>query len=126
ADAVALAGAAPLEQVGQLADAVVQVLVADPALQAWLVPYPEDGGLLGAGGEVAVDAVGAGGRVAAGERRDPALAHVGLVDPTVVEGADPAEEVARLARPEAGRVGDGFPVQGLVALPVDVRAGSQR
>jgi hypothetical protein len=65
ADAVALLHAQALQPVGELADLLVQFLVADLRIFAGRVAFPDDRGLIAARGEVPIEAVVADVRLAA-------------------------------------------------------------
>ena len=87
-----------------------------------VVALPDDRGLVGAGGEVAVDAVGRDVERAVLEPldRDVVVVEGGVLDPGV--GLDPVEPLALLA-PEGVRIGDRGRVHRGVAFGVHVRLG---
>ena len=93
------------QHVGELRDLGVQLAVADVLGDVRVVALPDDRGLVAAGGEVAVDAVGRDVELAVLEPfdRDVVVVERGVLDAGV--GLDPVEPPALLA-PEGVRVGD--------------------
>ena len=119
---VALLDAEPVQHVAELRHLLVQLAVADMRATVGVVALPDDRGLVGAGGEVAVDAVGGDVQRAVLEPldRDVVVVEGGVLDPGV--GLDPVEPLAMLA-PEGVRVGDRGRVHRGVAFRVHVRLG---
>ena len=115
ADPVARADPERGQHVGDPADVPLQLPVADPVIAARLVLDPDQGGLVGPGGGVAVDAVRAG------------VQHA-VLEPGEVDGLEvPATRRPRLGEPvqgtglfepEAVRILDRLPVE----LPVSLHA----
>ena len=120
--AVALLDAEAVQHVGELRDLLVQLAVGDVARDVRVVAFPDDRGLVGAGREVAVDAVGGDVELAVLEPsdRDVVVGEGGVLDPGV--GLDPVEPPAVLA-PEGVGIGDRGRVHRGVLVGVDVRPG---
>src|SRR5262245_82493 len=121
-DAIAALDAVRFEHVGEAADLSVQFAIGDVArLLRWIVGLPDDGDLLAALLQMAVDAVGGG---VEGSVLEPSDRHVGIVKGGVLDarvGLDPIEALAFLA-PELVRLLDASAVELLVFVLVDERA----
>ena len=123
--AVALADAEALEHVGHAADFGVKLAVGDvPGRLGGVVGLPEDGGLVAALGEVAVDAVDRGVEDAVLEPadRDVGPGEGGVLGPGV--GGHPVQPLALLG-PEGLGVGDGGGVHLPILRRIDMGRGSQ-
>ena len=121
-DAVAALDAVRLEHVGEAADLSVQLAIGDVArFLRWIVRLPDDGDLLAALLQMAVDAVGGDveGSVLEPSDRDIGIGKRGVLDARV--GLDPVEALAFLA-PELVRLLDASAVELLVFVLVDERA----
>ena len=86
------------QAVGQLADLVVQLGIANMLVVGGLVPLPDKGGLVGAPGQVTIDTVYADVEFAAAKPAGLALDKIVLADP--VPGLVPAQEFSRHITPE--------------------------
>src|SRR5690606_18718720 len=117
-DPVTLADTALLEHVGQAADLVMQFAVGDVAGLVGIVAFPDDGRLVGALLQVAVDAVDADVEFGIDEPGGFAGFHVALV--YLAPGLHPFDEAVRLLGPEHVRLFDGLAVHALVAIPIQV------
>ena len=118
-DAIALLDALLQHRVGKAADFAVQLAVADLQIVRRIVALPDDGGLVGAGGQVTVDAVGGNVEGAVFEPFDGDVRiFVGPVA-GLGRGVDPVQAVL-LVHPEAIGLLDGLTVHGLVLGRVDV------
>ncbi|MNC41636.1 hypothetical protein D3C75_904100 [compost metagenome] len=111
---VALVHAQLLERIGQAADLLVQLAVAEVPGLGGIVALPDDRGLFAAPGQVAVEAVVGDVQLAALEPTGLPLAQVAMVH--AAPGFEPVEEQARLFGPEQLRLLDGLPVQPLVVV----------
>ncbi len=104
-DPIALLDAVGFQHVGEFADALVQLAIGDLLVLGRIVALPDDGDLVGAGLQVAVDAVGADVERAVLVPLDRyVLGRVGGVLDLGV-GLDPVDALAHLA-PEQGRLVD--------------------
>jgi hypothetical protein len=118
-DHVALADTKRPQAIGELADLLVELPVADALRFRGIVALPDDGRLVAALREMAVEAVGAGIERAVLE---PADMEVAAVEGDVLDlgvGPDPVDALAVLS-PEFLRVGDGRCVHFLVLVLVAV------
>jgi hypothetical protein len=118
---VAFLDAAGLQDVGEAAHLFVQLAIGDLPVVRRVVALPDDGDLVGARLEVAVDAVVGDVRHAVME---PANRYVGIGEIDVLDlavGLEPVDALALLG-PEPFRVADGLGVHLRVALRVDVGA----
>jgi hypothetical protein len=117
-DAIALLDAMPFEHVGEMADPIEQLSVADMLGLAGIVAFPDDRGLVGALGEMPIDAIVGGVDDAVLEPFDRDVMGVvgGVLDPGV--GFEPVDALAVLA-PEPLRVGDRARVHLVVPGSVD-------
>ena len=121
-DAIALLDAQFLERVGHAADFAVQLAVRDLLRLRRIVAFPDDRGLVGAPGEVTVDAVGRDVQHAIVEPADADVAVV--VDVAHGRGAvglDPVDPLA-VFFPEFGGIRGRGLVHGLVLGVVDIGA----
>ena len=119
-DAVALADAERLQDVGELRDLRVQLAVADVRAGRRVVALPDDRGLLAAGREMAVDAVGRDVELAVLEPvdRDVGLVEAGVLDPGV--GPDPVEPLPSSRQNPSGSAIDA--AYFAAYLPASIRA----
>ena len=113
-DAVALADAAGAQLIGDAADFGVEVGVGPGLVLAGFVAFPEDGGLLGAGFEVSVEAVDADVELAAEEPADFAGGEVFLDQG--VPGRVPLEQRVGHLAPESVGLVEAAPPEALVFL----------
>ena len=121
-DAVALLRALCFQHIGELADFLMQLGIADMPGIRRVVAFPDDGGLVAAAGEMPVKAVGGGVERAVAK---PADVKVRLVIGDVADlavGLDPVDPLAMLG-PEGVGVGDGCIIHRLIAAIVDQRVG---
>ncbi|VTL98130.1 Uncharacterised protein [Pseudomonas aeruginosa] len=118
ADPVALLHPAALQHVGQAADVVVQLAVGDMRGFAGIVAFPDDGDLLAAALQMAVDAVVGDVQLAALEPAGLALSQIAMVD--AVPGLEPVEEGLGLLAPEFLGIFHGLAVQAPVVVIVQV------
>ncbi len=120
-DAVALLDAVRLHHVGETADALMQLPVGDLGIDGRIIAFPDDGDLIAARFEMAIDAVGGDveGAVLVPFDRDVVGCKAGILHPRI--GLDPVDAAAVLA-PESFRIGDTSLVHGEVGLVVDPRA----
>ena len=112
-DTVAFFDAVRFQHIGEFAHFAVQFLIGDVPGFIGIVAFPDDGGLVGAFGEMAVDAI----------QRDIGLSVLEPVDRDLAggighvldfgEGLDPVDTFAMLA-PERIGIADGLFVHGLV------------
>ncbi len=104
-DTVALLDAARFQHVGETADLGVQLFVGEFLVVFRIVAFPQDGGLVAALGEVAIDAIVAGVQRAILEPFDRDIVRVvgGVLD--LAERLDPVDALGLLG-PEAVRVLD--------------------
>ncbi len=122
-DAIAFLDAAILENVGELADLFVQFTVGDLAVFVRVVAFPDDGDLVAAGLEVAVEAVV--GDVE-GAALEPIDMQVILVERPVECGVpflEPGQVFFGLLAPEAGGIIHRALVHFLVLLSGDICLG---
>ncbi|MCY1530879.1 hypothetical protein D9M68_660860 [compost metagenome] len=117
AHAVALFHATALEHVGQAGDMAVQLAIGDLRGFAGVVAFPDDGDLLAALLQVAVDAVVGDVQLAALEPFGFALLQVAAVQ--LLPGLEPAEEARGLLAPEQFGLLDGLLVQAQVGIVID-------
>ena len=111
------------QRVGQQAHLLVEFPVADVSTVCRVIPFPQQGRLLGARGQMPVDAIDADVEFGAFE---PAC--LGLAEITVVQsfpGLDPVNERIGLLRPESFRRVDRILVKALIAFFVEQAAGSK-
>ncbi len=80
ADPVALLYPARLEHIGQAADVFVQLTIGDGLAVGGIVTFPDDGCLVTAGGEVAIDAVVGDVELTTAEPAGTPLAHIAAMD----------------------------------------------
>jgi hypothetical protein len=113
-DGITLLDAHLLEDVGGAADLAEELAVGQGAALADLVGLVDDGGLVGVGDGVAVDAVVGGIELALEEPGIVAVSEAAGVDGLEVAG--PGEEIPGLPGPELFGLGDGFFVESLVLL----------
>ena len=116
-DAVALLDATGLQHIGEAADILMHLGVGDVLLLVRAVAFPDDRGLVAAGGEMAVDAIDADVERAVIEPADMHLAgKIDVLDLAV--GLHPVDALALLA-PETFGVGDRLLIQALILGSVD-------
>ncbi len=119
-DAVAALDAELLQDVGEDADVVMEFAIGDVARLARVVAFPDDGRLVAAGGQMAVEAIG-------GDVEGPVLvpldrdvrSEAGVLDPG--EGLDPVDPF-RLLAPEAVGIAHRTRIHLLVCRSVDIGA----
>ena len=124
ADPVALADAAGLERVGELAYRPVQFAIADMLLLVGFVAFPDDCRLLAAARQMPVDAVIRHVEFSAFEP-----AHVGgaeIARRHLLPGLVPVQEAGGHFRPEFFRILDRLPVHGFELFAVQVTLGGGR
>src|SRR5690606_16177436 len=99
---VTLLRAHGLENVGETANLLVELAVGYVLVVGGIVAFPDDGSLVGAPGQMAVDTVGAGveGAVLEPFDRDVCLIERGVLDPG--EGLDPVDALAVLGPKAVG------------------------
>ena len=97
-DAVAFLHAVRLQHIGEAADLVMQFLIGDGAALRGIVALPDDRGLLGALGQMAVDAIGRHIQRAVLEPFDEEIVRVPGNILHLGEGLDPVDALAP-ARP---------------------------
>ncbi len=124
-DAVALADAKTLQDVGEAADMVVELAIGDILRDRRIIAFPDNGCLVAAGRHMAVDAVGADIELTVFEPfdRDVAGAEIGRLD--LAERFDPVDPLAML-RPESGRIGDRRIVHFFVGCGIDIGLRRER
>ena len=117
-DAVTLLDIAVAQHIGETADLVVQLFVRDGLRILRIVTFPDDRSLVGALGEMAVDAVvgGVGDAILEPFDRDIRLGERGVLD--LAERLEPVDALALLG-PEAVRIGERALVHFLVVGFVD-------
>ena len=123
-DDVAFLDAAFLHGVGEAADVFVKFLVGDLLVVAGIVAFPNNGGLIAAGFQVAVDAINGSVQRAVLEpfNGNVRRVEIDVLDPGV--GLDPVDALAVLA-PETFRILDGLLVHLFVFVLGDVRLGGE-
>ena len=116
-----LLDAAGFEHIGEAADVGVQLLVGDLLVVLGIVAFPDDGGLVAALGEMAIDAIVGGVERAVLEPFDRDVMRVerGVLD--LGEGLDPIDALG-LFGPEAVRILDRARVHLIVLGVVDQSA----
>ena len=102
------------QHVGEAADVLVQLAIADVPVAAWLVAGPEDCRLLGLVGQMAVDAVVGDVELAVAEPRHLALLELPVHH--LREGRKEVEQL-RLPRPEPRTIAERFAVERFVMRP---------
>ena len=120
---VALLDAPGFEDIGQLADFGVQLPVGQALVFFGIVAFPENGHLVAAGFEVAVEAVIGHIQLAAREPADEQMIGIEAVIRDPVPLPAPGDEPFGLFGPEARRVLDRLLIQGGVALSADMGLG---
>ena len=120
-DAIALLDIAVAQHVGHAADLIVQLAIGDLLRVLGVVAFPDDGDLVAALGEMAVDAVI--GRVG-GAVLEPLDRHVMRIERGVLDLGERLEPVNALglSGPEAVGIGERTVVHGAVLGAVDERA----
>ena len=113
---VAFFHAAVLQGVGEARHLLEQFLVGDVLFLVGLVALPDDRGLLGALGQVAVDAVVAGVELAALEPGRAAFLEVPVADR--VPAGLPVEQLVRALGPERIGIVDGLLIPAIIGLPI--------
>ncbi|MNZ76278.1 hypothetical protein D3C78_947790 [compost metagenome] len=117
ADPIAFLHAALFQHVGQATHMAVQLAVGDLRGFGGVVAFPDEGDLVAALFQVAVDAVIGDVQLAALEPLGLALLQIAAVQ--LVPGFEPGEEAGRLLAPEQLGLLDGLLIQALVGVVVD-------
>ena len=118
-DPVALLDAHRMQDVAELGDLLVELLVGDVLAHLGVVAFPDDGGLVGAVLQVAIDAVGGDVELAVLEPFDRDVVEVERCILDLGIGPDPVQPLAVLA-PERIRIGHGRLVHRRILLRIDV------
>ncbi len=123
ANPVALPDAAGFEHITQLAYLPVQLAVGELAVLSGIVAFPQDGGLIAAGVQVAVEAVVSDVQLATFEPLDVEIVGVEAVVAYSIPGLTPGYEGLCLLGPKTLRIRDGTAIHGLVLFGIDVGVG---
>ena len=121
ADPIPFLDAQSLQDVGELADVFVQLPVGDFLVFLGVVTFPDDGDLIAAGRQMAVQAVVADVELGALEPANVALGEIPVQH--LVPGLEPSDELIGLLRPEALRVIDRALVHFFILRVVDPGMG---